>query len=350
MIKEINVSGFKSLEEETLKTKPLTIITGVNSSGKSTLLQSILLFVMHSSIENKYKMELLLSYLKKFIDIRNKTKKYSEINISINDGSKYGSLNIDFESFTYNGDLLFSYDNTENNNDIPELFYLSANRFGAEDNSLISENQKIGKNWEYLFGYFDKIKNQLIDDDICKFKEAKTIGYQVGRWLSYITKTETELKTENQNSKVKVTFHDEKLGELSPFNLGIGMSYLVKVLITCLIANKNDLVIIENPEIHLHPNSQSLLGEFLAFISSNGIQILIETHCEHLINNIRYQVYSNNISKNDIIIHYKESITNKFSTLNVNENGHYIDSNNNRISFPKGFFDSSLKCLIEMGA
>lgn len=53
---------------------------------------------------------------------------------------------------------------------------------------------------------------------------------------------------------------------------------------------KNALIIIENPEAHLHPYSQSMLGKFLALIAENGVQIVIETHSEHIIDGCRIEM------------------------------------------------------------
>ncbi|MCC4821032.1 AAA family ATPase, partial [Vibrio lentus] len=130
---------------------------------------------------------------------------------------------------------------------------------------------------------------KALSEDLCRFKESKTLAYQVSRWLSLVTDTKTELKTESlSSSQVQVYFEDATLGHVSPFNLGAGMSYVAKVIILCLVAKKGDLVIIENPEIHLHPKAQAELGVFFSFIASSGIQLVVETHCEHLINKIRH--------------------------------------------------------------
>ena len=113
----------------------------------------------------------------------------------------------------------------------------------------------------------------------------------------------------------KVYFQDKDLGPVSPLNLGAGMSYVSKVIILCLIAKKGDLVIIENPEIHLHPQAQAQLGVFFTFIANCGIQLIIETHCEHLINKICYQVYDEKIAESDVVIQYKANVREQFQQL-----------------------------------
>lgn len=56
-----------------------------------------------------------------------------------------------------------------------------------------------------------------------------------------------------------------------------------------MFSKKNVIFIIENPEAHLHPAAQSRIGKFLQIISLSGVQIIVETHSEHVIDGIRLQ-------------------------------------------------------------
>ncbi|BBT72737.1 hypothetical protein WP8S18E06_40360 [Klebsiella sp. WP8-S18-ESBL-06] len=126
------------------------------------------------------------------------------------------------------------------------------------------------------------------------------------------------------------------------------MSYIAKVLIICLMAKKGDLILLENPEIQLHPKAQAHLAIFLTFIASKGIQVIVETHCEHLINRIAYQIYDDEISSTDVVVHYKPSVDESFVSLLIDDNGDFTDLSHNKASFPKGFFDATLAELMEM--
>ncbi len=85
-----------------------------------------------------------------------------------------------------------------------------------------------------------------------------------------------------------------------PVNVGSGISYLITILITCLASDKGDIILIENPEIHLHPKAQSKLCEFLYYIGSSGRQLFVETHSDHIFNGIRVGI-SNKTMKEDYI-------------------------------------------------
>ena len=73
-------------------------------------------------------------------------------------------------------------------------------------------------------------------------------------------------------------------------SVGVGVSQVLPVLLLCLLAEPGDLVILEQPELHLHPALQHKLADFLLECTRSGRQILVETHSEHLINRLRRRV------------------------------------------------------------
>ena len=112
-------------------------------------------------------------------------------------------------------------------------------------------------------------------------------------------------------------------------------------------AKKGNIIIIENPEIHLHPKSQARLGEFFAFIASKGIQLIIETHNDHILNKVAYEIFKGNLSKDDVIIHYF-SLPYKKRTLYFNDKGNFVNKQGKETQFPEGFFDATLKEIFEI--
>lgn len=348
MLNKLEIFNLKSIDKASLKLAPLTILTGANSSGKSTVIQAIMLLIKHSSINNQYSMEELVRYLDEFSSIRNKKQNAKEVFIEAIDNNKEShTVSITINGVKVNSSLSYLYEN-KREQDNHELLYLNANRIGAQDLVPISE-RKVGILGEFLFSTFEKMKRQKLPAELVHFEGSKTIAYQLSQWLSFITCTPSELVTEKVSDQVKVAFKVEDLdSNISPFNLGAGMSYVSKVLIICLIAKKGDLILLENPEIQLHPKTQALLGVFLSFIASKGIQLIVETHCEHLINRIAYEIYEDRINTNDVVIHYKSSVSESFLTLFIDENGKFNDINGNVIGFPSGFFDATLNELMDM--
>lgn len=348
MLTQVNIKNFKSISDENLKLAPLTILTGTNSSGKSSVIQAIMLMIMNSTESNLFSMESLLRYVSEFKTIRNKrtNAKVVEISLKSKDNEIHSVIFKDGDTSKKSKELYF-YEHPKYKQH-PEILYLNANRLGAQD-FVPSSNRRVGEQGDFLFSTYEKIKTELAEESLIKFEDSKTISYQVAEWLSYITGTTSELKTEKVGEKVNIYFSIKDLeGDVSPFNLGAGMSYISKVIIICLMAKKGDLVILENPEVQLHPRAQAHLGEFLTFVANGGVQLIVETHCEHLLNKIAYQIFDDKFSNDDLVIHYKSNVESTFTTLLIDENGSYTDSNGQSTSFPSGFFDATLNDLLSM--
>ena len=347
MIKNILIKNFKSIVNQSFDLPPLTILTGLNSTGKSSVIQSILLLSKYYSRPAKDSLNRYVSNFLEFRAVRNKYQNAKEITIETtsNEDFKYSLVMNDNgneakEAIDNQGDLTYE----------DKIYYISSNRIGQEEFSTLTKDEKIGLNGEYIVGYFENNKNKSLIKDLVKFDGSTTLGYQLNGWLKEILGIEVEFKTEKiASNKAKISFDIDGLDGISPFNVGAGNSYVAKIIITCLMCDIGDVVLIENPEIHLHPKAQSKLGEFFSWIAQSGIQIILETHSEHLINKIRHQVYSEKIGCDNVIIYYKKSIQKDFIPIKINKSGHYEDSHSNRMRFPSGFFDSTLKELLTIG-
>ena len=115
------------------------------------------------------------------------------------------------------------------------------------------------------------------------------------------------------------------------------------IIVSGLIAEKGSLLIVENPEAHLHPSGQSRIGQFLAAIASTGVQVVIETHSEHVINGVRIAALKDFIANDKILINFlkKENGEIEINSIEVNELGDLND-------FPEGFFDQVEQDLIKL--
>lgn len=336
MILQLKLNNFKGIEEETLDLKPLTLLTGLNSTGKSTCFQAILAGLYYNNGANANNM--LASYDFSFTSNRNKNVNAKRISIEANRkfGKHFCVELFDDDSFIANTDEPIDLED--------KVYYLSANRLAYNtDMEAVSPKYKIGLQGEYIFGTFEMEKSSPLDTSLIKDKNSETLSAQLNWWLTYILGIKFEMQTEKVTSnRVKVIYKSNDLPNLSPQQLGVGVSYLAKILIMCLRAKKENVLMIENPEIHLHPAAQSRLGEFFVFISNAGIQLLIETHCENLINKIQYEIYKNHIKNTDAILYYKGGITDSFRRLD------FMDSGKFNMDFPEGFFDATLDEMLEM--
>lgn len=132
---------------------------------------------------------------------------------------------------------------------------------------------------------------------------------------------------------------------LEPQDLGVGLSQLVPVLVACVYA-KSGVVAIEQPELHIHPAWQVVLGDlFTSQIRERDILFLVETHSEHLILRLLRRIRETGenalppgiaaISPADLAVYYAEhdKETTKFIPLRVDNTGEFIDH------WPRGFFE-----------
>lgn len=336
MIKNLILQGFKNIVNENFTMKPITVFTGLNSTGKSSVLQSILLLNKELTLNG---IRYLNNISSSFQSLRNIYINAKEILIACETDRGLVTYNLmpDDKSITPN-----PYENI-----IPEfekdLFYLSANRTGVENDATMSNDLVCGMDGRFLYGSYEREKSRPLNDSLVKYRESSTLASQVNYWLTHILCIDVQLTTEKRSEdKVEIKFKNDGIPNLSPSQLGTGVSYLAKILILCLRAKAGDVIMIENPEIHLHPAAQSKLGEFFAFIASAKIQLILETHCEHLLNRLRYEVYNRSLINDDIIIYYKGNISEPFQPIYILPNGKY------NIAFPSGFFDATLMELLEI--
>ncbi len=302
MINRIKIDNYKCLKDEALDLKNLSILTGVNSCGKSSVIQSLLLMA-HFFGEKEF----LNERYKNYNSIRNKYEKAELVSVCVDDRAciKIGLDNKN-QKDGFHDAITFE----------KNIFRLSEDRIGAEEIARFDSEKLVGENGEFLLSLYEKHKAQLIEFN--KDDDNKLFYQNVDHWLNYILDQKIELITEKITSdQIKVMYNINKLPKISPFHLGAGVNYLTKIIILCLYAKKNDTVIIENPEIHLHPKAQSRLSEFFTFIASKGLQLILETHCDHIINRLRYEVYKKNIADKDVVIYYKDSIEKPFQKMAI---------------------------------
>lgn len=346
MITNLKIENFKSIINQEFTLKPLTILTGTNSSGKSSVIQS-LLFYSYCAHKNLH-LEAYLDNLGELKELLSRNAKEQQIKVtpSINTQKSptltYEAQNNQWEELKNSNFPAFE----------EKLFYLCANRIGQENIAKKHKTLRSGCNGEYLFGFYADNKNEsLKNDKLLSNQDSNSLSTQVVFWLKEILDLNLEPRIQEiDNINIKVFYKNNDLNgaELSPFNLGAGVSYLTKILILGLSLEQNNVLIIENPEVHLHPKAISKLADFFVFLANAGIQVIIETHSEHILNKTRYAIFKEKISEQDVQIYYREQVEEESISLNINKRGKYIDKNGQIVKFPKGFFDSDLDELLEM--
>ena len=122
---------------------------------------------------------------------------------------------------------------------------------------------------------------------------------------------------------------------VDPTFVGVGVSQVLPVLMQGLLAMRGTTVILEQPELHLHPDVQAELADFLLSLTQAGVQIIVETHSEHLINRLRVRVGQGEVQPDHVAIYFvtrADKIGTKVERLDLTESGTLV-------RWPAGFFD-----------
>ncbi|MCU1410257.1 MAG: hypothetical protein JWR04_964 [Rhodoglobus sp.] len=171
-----------------------------------------------------------------------------------------------------------------------------------------------------------------------KTRRLGTLGEAVDAWLSYLGVASTAESADlgSQGHTLKVT---QSTGgkSLDMTQVGVGVSQLLPIVVMCLLASPGSVVILEQPELHMHPRVQALLADFLLAVTKSGVQCVVETHSEYLISRIRLRVAETKVDPaRDAVLLFTEvkSGETHYRALQLNEYGSIDD-------WPEGFFDTS---------
>ena len=346
MIKEVKISALKSIEHLTVECSKLNILAGANSSGKSTFLQAMLLIA-----QNKYNRQGLNGEYVSLGDFRLDAKNYhvtsDKIEIEITtqpetvmpiqlifqeEDDEYSKLSLMEKLFRRSNER----DSMEYLQDVPVLphiRYLACSRIGVQDVYPKNYNEKdgVGKNGEYAIFCLQANKNERLDQSLIYEPSSETLLGQVNYWLHYIIGASISVEDIPGTDMVKASYDIGNERSTRPCNVGSGISYLISIIVMCLLSRQTDILIIENPEVHLHPKAQSRICDFLYFIASTGRQLFVETHSDHIFNGIRAGIATGAMEKENIIINFfylDEKLCTQNSQINIGKNGrilNYVD-------------------------
>ena len=106
-------------------------------------------------------------------------------------------------------------------------------------------------------------------------------------------------------------------------------------MVAALSASKGDLLLIENPEVHLHPSGQTQMGQFLGDVARSGVQLIVETHSDHVLNGIRRAVKGGRLTPDQVALHFFRPRSGEGAQVLSPQ----IDRKGGIDTWPDGFFD-----------
>lgn len=357
MINNFHIENFKSHSNTNLNLSNITILTGLNGMGKSSVIQALLLLRQSSKLSQGLELNGDLCSIGIAEDAVYQSANDDFIKLSIS--SDFNTLNFKFLANPSNINDTFlktlelnpsKFDDTNFKIFGNNFQYISAFRNGPIDNYIKNtsvveyENQisKIEGKCEFIAHYLDYFGKSIIDDSLKRNEnDDATLIFQVEQWMRDISPNiNIKIKSSGLNYKIDYSF-DRGQGQTPTLdfkakNIGFGVSYVLPIIVAALHSKPESIVVIENPEAHIHPGAQAKLMELICKSAKNGVQFIIETHSDHIINGLLVATKNEIISKKNISVYYFDRNEKNHATeaiyLPVLEGGKIQRP-------PKGFFD-----------
>jgi len=342
MLDSLIIIGFKCFDSVEIALKSINIFSGTNSSGKSSAIQAFLLLCNNAIEDSSSPLNGMWLRLGTFDECRNhrtnsraftvgakcKKETFKVQFCSIDD--ERNSVSVKFVEKSSSIQSLLRLDHRH-------VYYLPANRIGPEDLYLKNFDTVnfLGNRSEFIIDLLYKNRKQEVTSSLIADPASVTLEYQVNYWLGRLFGINNTIRDLGLSNSLLVELSLGSGKPVRPYHMGSGISFAIGVLVSCLSARPGDIVIIENPEIHLHPKAQSDLTEFLCFAAHAGIQVILETHSDHVFNGIRKAIVKEKIAHTDVAMHFfqlDERAVSQNKVIVLNEHGRVLDQ-------PKGLFD-----------
>jgi predicted ATPase len=365
MIRSVKIENYKIHKNLRLELGNLTVLTGINSSGKSSVLQALLL-LRQSYLQGTLNEGLMLNGdllavgLGKDALFQDAEDDHISFNVQTDNGGFTWTWKADDLSLNKDFLTLFGYPMEDNWKDC-SLFtnnfqYISAARQEPSESYPLNTNmvelrkqlsQRFGKCdlvAHYLHYYGVEKKLQVNKDLLHSEGEYTDLLSQVSAWEQVISpdvKVIPSKGEKNYSLKYAYQIKGDTTPAYSATNVGYGLSYALPLVVALLSAEKGSLILVENPEAHLHESAQSELGILIARAAQAGVQVLVETHSNHILNGIlvaskRFESGHSGIDRNLVRIYY----------MKRHEGGSYSDKEDIKIEGdgkidhqPNGFFN-----------
>ena len=365
MLKRLEIRFFKCFEHLRLPLAPLTLLTGPNASGKSSVLQALVL--LHQTVrEHEWSNRLALNgwgvRLGRVPDVVDEVSGRNSFLVALEDGDEQvewafagdrRDMSMRVERLAIRGEAV---------EPIPELryllpvresspgslarrlrgtSYLTAARAAPQETYALADPHSmdvVGAAGEYAASVLHWRRDQAVTEALA-LEEVRATGLlrQVeARMRTFFPGCRLDLQEVPRTNSVSLGLRtSDDTGFHRPAHTGFGLTQCLPIVVASLAASDQDLLLVENPELHLHPAVQALMGQFLAAVAGAGRQVLVETHSDHVLNGVRRSVKEGRIAAESVALHF-------FRPRSAE--GPQVESpvmdDDGRIDFwPSGFFD-----------
>ena len=373
MLTRIDLRWFKCFSRLKLPLCPLTLLSGPNASGKSSVLQAFAL--LHQTMrEQEWSSRLVLNgsvvrlgtvgdvvdqvYGRSICDIHvlDEDAEYrwkfegerSDMTLSVKrvyvggvgDWAIDGSLPLHY--------LLPDHVSSSSGSSLVKrlrgLAYLTAERLGPRETYPLEDLQLdsvVGAQGEHAVSVLHSGRDARVRDGLVIDGVPPTRLRQVGaRMSSFFPGCELAIEKVPQANSVTLGLRTSQSMEFHrPIHAGFGLTQVLPIVVAALSAGQDDLLLMENPEVHLHPAGQGTMGEFLAEVAASGVQVILETHSDHVLNGIRRAVKKRILRPLDAALHFFQARQNDGQERAPQVISPTLDGDGNVDTWPVGFFD-----------
>ena len=372
MIEFLTLVNFKAFEHQEFPLRPLTLFAGLNGMGKSSVLQSLLL------LRQSYQQRALATAEGSGLVLNGELAQLGTGQDVLFDGAEKDEIGFILKSDGEEAHWRFPYDREadvlrllteyeiphtiyESNLFNRNFHYLEAERVGPRTSYhmadfVVREQEQMGTKGQYAAHFLHQFRGRKVARELCH-PEARSKGLreQVNAWMGETSPgAEARVRSHPSMDLMELAFGFRRAdtpGITRPYrstNVGFGLTYTLPVLVALLSSHPGALVLLENPEAHLLPRGQSKVGELIARAAASGIQVIVETHSDHLLNGIRIAVKRGVTLPEDVAIHFFERPADDSESSGIEVVSPQIDSDGRLDDWPEDFFDEYGKSLIHL--
>lgn len=348
MIKKIEIINFKSIKKVDVNISNLNLLMGLNGMGKSTFVQTLLVLIQSDKLEER--VIDLNGVLAQIGQGRDALYQYAEeekivFGLTIDEhpifywrsGYQKDKEKLIIENTYFKDQMSVFRENTM------RFQYISAERIGPKDiyeasSVVVADKKQLGLLGEYA-AYFINVfgqEHEVIDGLRHPDATSKNLLSQINAWMKEISPgVSINTKYVPEVNKVILDYQfdllNDKTNSFRPKNVGFGISYVLPIVLALLTAEKGKIIVIENPESHIHPRGQAELGKLISLAASVGAQLFVETHSDHILNGIRVAVKEALVDKSIVNVIYFEKTTTekeqftKITPIKVDNKGELSD-------------------------
>ncbi|MEU7118497.1 AAA family ATPase [Streptomyces zaomyceticus] len=361
MLEMLSLTNFKAFGRQDIRLAPFTLLTGLNSSGKSSVLQSLALLRQSydsgdlAPVGDRVAGLLLneeLVQLGTGQDVRHEWYDSDpDITIALNSDSGSASWSAVYEQEADHLVLAEGHP-SDPRQQLPSLFgpgfqYLRADRISPEvsyprSHHAVATRGFLGAHGEHTVNFLRAHQDDLVQSDALRLPEepSATLLAQANAWMQRLCPGVTLLAEGiDGTDTVRLSYgFGSGVGASNryrPTNVGFGLTYSLPIVVACLSAQPGSLILLENPEAHLHPQGQTWMAYLACAAVAAGAQVIVETHSDHVLNGLRIGVKNKRIAAADTAVHFFRRNDRQVAEVvspQMGEDGMLSD-------WPKGFFD-----------